>query len=250
MNNPGTPRVDVLANHNRRSLTDAIQCLAARWPDICATTTSERPVFVLAAGWRSGSTLLQRMLMPECFIWGEPYGHSGMLQSLADPLRCITEDWPEPHFFYHGERASNVAVTLRRDEPAASDVAALVDAAMRQEFEAEGRSAEVEQEVDRALRDGGETAGLITTERDGYIGERDRDITERFVANLYPSVATLLDAHRAYLETLFVQPARDAKAQRWGFKEVRLSADYAHYLKLLYPALIGPLRKMLATRPS
>jgi hypothetical protein len=34
---------------------------------------------------------------------------------------------------------------------------------------------------------------------------------------------------------LFAKPAREANADRWGFNEVRLSADYAHYLKLLYP---------------
>lgn len=91
----GTPRDDVLENHNRRPLADAIQCLTTRWPGIGETATTDCPVFVLSAGWRSGSTLLQRMLMPECFIWGEPYGHACLLQSLADPLRCMTNDWPE-----------------------------------------------------------------------------------------------------------------------------------------------------------
>jgi hypothetical protein len=126
------------------------------------STSSERPVFVLAAGWRSGSTLLQRMLMPECFVWGEPYGHACMLQSLADPLRCITEDWPD--------------------------------------------------------------------EEDGVRGRQGDGVTIRA-----PKVAALLEAHRAFFETLFAKPAREANADRWGFNEVRLSADYAHYLKLLYP---------------
>ncbi|MDA1053774.1 MAG: sulfotransferase [Planctomycetota bacterium] len=148
--------------HNRRSLADAIRCLTVRWPDIGTTTTSECPVFVLAAGWRSGTTLLQRVLMPPCLIWGELYGHSGLLQSLADPLRCITDDWPG------------------------------------------------EEERERGRQGDGE-------------------------ARFTPSVAAMLDAHRAYLETLFAKPAREAKAERWGFQEVRLSADYAHYLKLLYP---------------
>ena len=69
-----------------------------------------------------------------------------------------------------------------------------------------------------------------------FLNDESRDtVSERFVPNLYPSVAELLDAHRAYFETLFAKPAREAKAERWGLKEVRLSADYAHYLKLLYP---------------
>lgn len=55
------------------------------------------------------------------------------------------------------------------------------------------------------------------------------------MANLYPDVATLLNAHRAYFNRLFEEPALQSGATRWGLKEVRLSADDAHYLKLLYP---------------
>ncbi len=128
-----------MSDPNQRSLADAIQCLSVRWADVAKSAPTDSPVFVLAAGWRSGSTLLQRMLMPEWFVWGEPYGHAGLLQNLADPLRCITEDWPEPHFFLNAENRETV--------------------------------------------------------------------TDRFVANLYPSTAALLDAHRAYLETLFKKSA-------------------------------------------
>ena len=170
------------------------------------------------------------MLMPECFIWGEPYGHSGMLQSLADPLRCMTADWPERHFFY--ER--NVAVTLRRDEPATLDVKSQLDSVRHEECESNGLGADKEQVADGCLRGDGDAGRLITTERDGHFAERD-GLSERFIANLYPSVATLLDAHRSYFDTLFAKPTREANIERWGFKEVRLSADYAHYLKLLYP---------------
>ncbi|MDX1650763.1 MAG: sulfotransferase, partial [Myxococcota bacterium] len=43
----------------------------------------ERPIFVLAGGWRSGSTLLQRLLCshPEVMVWGESRG-------LLDGLRA------------------------------------------------------------------------------------------------------------------------------------------------------------------
>ena len=152
---------------NTRCLADAVHLMRTRWPDLNNNAPSDSPVFVLAAGWRSGSTLLQRMLMPECMIWGEPYGHACMLEHLAEPLRCMTNDWPEPHFFLNDE-------------------------------------------------------------------ERDC-LTEQFVANLFPSVKSLVESHRAYFETMFVKPAHETGTDRWGFKEVRLSADYAHYLKLLYP---------------
>lgn len=44
------------------------------------------------------------MLMPHCFVWGEPYGHSGLIDSLANSVRSFTHAWPEPHFFYRGEQ--------------------------------------------------------------------------------------------------------------------------------------------------
>lgn len=61
------------------------------------------------------------------------------------------------------------------------------------------------------------------------------ELPESWVANLFPSVADWRAGHRALFETLFAEPARRAGAQRWGIKEVRLSADHAHYLKWLYP---------------
>ena len=84
--------------------------LARRWPSAVTDDGYEdAPVFVLAAGWRSGSTLLQRTLMPECFVWGEPYGHAGWLDGLAAPLRAMTSRWPEPAFVHEGTPAGSLA---------------------------------------------------------------------------------------------------------------------------------------------
>jgi hypothetical protein len=91
----------------RRTISAGIDAIQARWPELKSPAT-DAPVFVLAAGWRSGSTLVQRMLMPRCFVWGEPYEHSGLLDSLADPLRAFTEAWPEPHFFYAGQEPQSL----------------------------------------------------------------------------------------------------------------------------------------------
>ncbi len=62
--------------------------------------SDQRPVFLLSASWRCGSTLLQRMLSQSCLMWGEPYGRGRLLDSLADLFRRITEQWPEEEFFF------------------------------------------------------------------------------------------------------------------------------------------------------
>ena len=93
---------------NAPDLEQGLAVIGRRWPGL-VNTCQEEPVFVFAAGWRSGSTLLQRALMPPCFIWGEPFGHADLIDSLADHLRCFTDVWPEPHFFHQGEKPDVLA---------------------------------------------------------------------------------------------------------------------------------------------
>jgi hypothetical protein len=70
-----------------------------------------------------------------------------------------------------------------------------------------------------------------------FLGEHVNraELTENFIANLYPPTQDLLTAHKAFWDALLAEPARRLGLSRWGFKEVRLSVDEAHYLKWLYP---------------
>ena len=86
---------------NCRAISEGLQIIRARWPEsVCKDSkfTSMEPVFIFSAGWRSGSTLLQRLLISsgELAIWGEPLGEGGTIPRLAYSLASVTEDWPPP----------------------------------------------------------------------------------------------------------------------------------------------------------
>lgn len=58
------------------------------------------PVFLFSAGWRSGSTLLARLLSTpkQRLIWGEPYHYSDVLLIARRIIESITDDWPPEDF--------------------------------------------------------------------------------------------------------------------------------------------------------
>ena len=151
-------------------LEDAILAFHDRWPDIKNSCTSD-PVFILAAGWRSGSTLLQRLLMSssELLIWGEPYSQNQMIEQLSRPLRGITQESPDPAWFWN-------------------------------------------------------TATF-----------KEQDLSDSWVANLYPESQYLLQAHAAFFQSLFESPASAQGYERWGVKEVRLDIKHAIYLQWIFP---------------
>lgn len=78
----------------------ALGVIRTRWPELRSTETCE-PIFILAAGWRSGSTFLQRLIMSgeEAFMWGEPYRHAALVDSLASQVKAFTDGWPIDTFF-------------------------------------------------------------------------------------------------------------------------------------------------------
>jgi hypothetical protein len=64
---------------------------------------------------------------------------------------------------------------------------------------------------------------------------RPVDLTDDWIANLFPPPETIRASHRAYFDAAYALPAKRAGCERWGIKEVRLTVEHAHYLKWLYP---------------
>lgn len=83
-----------------RSIVFGLDQIKKRWPDLNSAEL-ESPVFILSAGWRSGSTLLQRLMMSRqsILVWGEPYSHAKIISHLANGVATITQSWPEDNWF-------------------------------------------------------------------------------------------------------------------------------------------------------
>ena len=145
-----------------------------------AMPSGSQPVFVVAAGWRSGSTLLQRLVCSsgEVLVWGEPYGRACPVQALTRSAMALRSD------AWAGKQAAEP------DWPAA------------QSFAPE---------------------------------ELPEDLSDKWIANLYPEPAALKRGWRAQLDTLFAEPAASRGYARFGVKEVRWQALDARFLQWMYP---------------
>ena len=73
-------------------ITNALQTIG----EIAPADDEEEPVFIFSAGWRAGSTLLQRLVISsnQLVVWGEPLGEAGLVPRLAYSLSAIGPEWP------------------------------------------------------------------------------------------------------------------------------------------------------------
>lgn len=102
---PGMPRCT-------QGIAAGVASLHALAPPSAAGDDDE-PIFLLAAGWRSGSTLLQRCIMSDArvLMWGEPYHECGLVQALAECTRAFRPDWPKPKWFHSGTPPAALSTT-------------------------------------------------------------------------------------------------------------------------------------------
>ncbi|HET8701865.1 MAG TPA: sulfotransferase [Nitrococcus sp.] len=92
-----------------RDLHRVLELTEQRYPAPAETlaTDAPGPVFLLSAGWRSGSTLVQRLVSSASgtLLWGEPYHHCAYIQRLAAALKPFTELWPSPEMLLDSQEA-------------------------------------------------------------------------------------------------------------------------------------------------
>lgn len=68
-----------------------------------------------------------------------------------------------------------------------------------------------------------------------YFRDDFSNLSDQWIANLYPNLEAMLHAHKAFLNTLFVEPAKKSGFTQWGLKEVRFGLKEILYLKLFFP---------------
>ncbi len=97
----------------------------------------DSPIFILSAGWRSGSTLLQRLICSDqtTLIWGEPYDLCGIIQTLARLPRPVTQDWPPDEYFITEHGAGDLATNwIANLYPSLSDFRSALQAMLQRMF--------------------------------------------------------------------------------------------------------------------
>ena len=86
------------------NLQHAIGRIEHRWGESLGSPPDD-PVFIFGAGWRCGSTWLQRLVMSsgKVLVWGEPFDRSCIVQKMSEQLLPLAQDWP-PDSWFPGER--------------------------------------------------------------------------------------------------------------------------------------------------
>ncbi len=90
-----------------QTIEQAILSIQNRW-SIQVEGDRAEPIFIFASGWRSGSTLLQRIVNsdPDTLLWGEPFPDSSLVQNLANSLRPFRESYPPDYNFLDSKNFS------------------------------------------------------------------------------------------------------------------------------------------------
>jgi len=88
-------RAEQVAAPRVQDVTRSVSALQSAMPESeRAGEEPEAPIFLLSTSWRSGSTLLQRILVtdPGLLLWGEPLGEMALLSRLTEMVSHFISD--------------------------------------------------------------------------------------------------------------------------------------------------------------
>lgn len=76
-----------------------------------STSGADHPVFIFSAGWGSGSTLLQRLLVSsgEILVWGEPMDEAAPIQRMATSVCAVRKQWPRLDHFQQVDNSNSLS---------------------------------------------------------------------------------------------------------------------------------------------
>jgi len=89
-----------------KSVVESIGIIESRWPSNSLIDETDNPIFIFASGWRSGSTLLQRLIMShdQTLIWGEPFNQFNIIQRQACALSAVCQAYPPENWTLNAQR--------------------------------------------------------------------------------------------------------------------------------------------------
>ncbi len=99
-------------------LTKSLAALPVRGPDaVDVDKETETPIFLLSTGPRTGSTLLQRILVtdPRVLIWGEPLGDMAPVCRIAEMMSDSIYPWTLEKWKNHDPTSSSIATSWIAD---------------------------------------------------------------------------------------------------------------------------------------
>jgi hypothetical protein len=115
---------DVTYPADIKQLQRSLAALRFDFPDPEESST-DAPIFLLSTGWRSGSTLLQRILVsdPQLLLWGEPFGEMTLVSRITEMVSsCLSQRdlqlWHEQADSVFSQLSSSWIATL---SPASDD---------------------------------------------------------------------------------------------------------------------------------
>jgi hypothetical protein len=186
-------------------IDESLAYVAQRWPDL--ESSRERPIFIFAAGWRSGSTLLQRLVSSDATvgIFGEAFEHMFLWHQLAAQWKRFGP-MDESHSVYLPKKYETLSAQAIRDVLTLRSCPTLTPAVQSL------KNAHYEF-IEALLK---KPAAAVGRTRWGFKGVRCDGNVLRYLSWLYPNAGFLLlcrnpiDAWASYASIMRVQKSPSA----------------------------------------